>query len=319
MNTTTPDVPAKAKAPAASSQQMPSSSKKLLRQAEPYIWIAPSLILMSIFIVAPIFSVFQRSMNKVSRVGKLQGFNNFANFTKVLKSPTFTLVLKNTIVWTIAVVVISTVLGFLLALVLNNKFKGRKIARAIVVFPWATTLVIQASAWNFIINTDYGTLNTLLMKLHLISGPVNWTPTPGAYFAWEIACGIFVTIPFVCFCVLSGLQSIDASYYEAATVDGAGYFQKLFSITLPLVKSSLTVSTVLNIIYVFNSFPIIWTMTKGDPASRTDTLVTYLYKLAFYNSKPGEAAAVSVIGFIILLMCASIYMIYTLRKGDEDL
>ena len=88
---------------------------------------------------------------------------------------------------------------------------------------------------------------------------------------------------------------------------------------LPLVKSSLTVSTVLNIIYVFNSFPIIWTMTKGDPASRTDTLVTYLYKLAFYNSKPGEAAAVSVIGFIILLMCASIYMIYTLRKGDEDL
>ena len=319
MNTTTPDVPAKAKAPAASSQQMPSSSKKLLRQAEPYIWIAPSLILMSIFIVAPIFSVFQRSMNKVSRVGKLQGFNNFANFTKVLKSPTFTLVRKNTIVWTIAVVVISTVLGFLLALVLNNKFKGRKIARAIVVFPWATTLVIQASAWNFIINTDYGTLNTLLMKLHLISGPVNWTPTPGAYFAWEIACGIFVTIPFVCFCVLSGLQSIDASYYEAATVDGAGYFQKLFSITLPLVKSSLTVSTVLNIIYVFNSFPIIWTMTKGDPASRTDTLVTYLYKLAFYNSKPGEAAAVSVIGFIILLMCASIYMIYTLRKGDEDL
>ena len=319
MNTTTPDVPAKAKAPAASSQQMPSSSKKLLRQAEPYIWIAPSLILMSIFIVAPIFSVFQRSMNKVSRVGKLQGFNNFANFTKVLKSPTFTLVRKNTIVWTIAVVVISTVLGFLLALVLNNKFKGRKIARAIVVFPWATTLVIQASAWNFIINTDYGTLNTLLMKLHLISGPVNWTPTPGAYFAWEIACGIFVTIPFVCFCVLSGLQSIDASYYEAATVDGAGYFQKLFSITLPLVKSSLTVSTVLNIIYVFNSFPIIWTMTKGAPASRTDTLVTYLYKLAFYNSKPGEAAAVSVIGFIILLMCASIYMIYTLRKGDEDL
>ena len=216
-------------------------------------------------------------------------------------------------------VVISTVLGFMLALVLNNKFRGRKVARAIVVFPWATTLVIQASAWNFIINTDYGTLNTLLMKLHIISAPMNWTPTPGAYFAWEIACGIFVTIPFVTFCVLSGLQSIDTSYYEAATVDGAGYFQKLFSITLPLVKSSLTVATVLNIIYVFNSFPIIWTMTKGDPANRTDTLVTYLYKLAFYNGRSGEAAAVSVIGFLILLVCASVYMIYTLRKGDGDL
>ena len=113
-------------------------------------------------------------------------------------------------------------------------------------------------------------------------------------------------------------QSIDNSYYEAATVDGANYWQKLFKITLPLVKSSLTVSTVLNIIYVFNSFPIIWTITKGDPASRTDTLVTYLYKLAFYKGKSGEAAAVSVIGFLILCICASVYMVLSLRKEDED-
>ena len=291
--------------------------KNSLRKVEPYLWILPSVILMAVFILIPILSVFQMSMSDISRAGKIKGFNGIANFAKVLKSPAFGLVLKNTIVWTIAVVVLSTVLGFILALILNNKFRGRKIARAIVVFPWATTLVIQASAWNFIINKDYGTLNTLLMRIGIISQPVNWTPTPAAYFAWEIACGIFVTIPFVTFCVLSGLQSIDGSYYEAATVDGANYWQQLFNITLPLVKSSLTVSTVLNIIYVFNSFPIIWTMTKGDPANHTDTLVTYLYKLAFYNGRQGEAAAVSVIGFLILLVCASAYMIYTLRKGDD--
>lgn len=165
------------------------------------------------------------------------------------------MVLKNTVVWTVLVVVLSTVLGFILALILNNQFKGRKVARAIVVFPWATTLVIQASAWKFIINTDYGALNTLLKTLGIIQTNVNWTPTPGAFFAWEIACGIFVTIPFVCFTALSGLQSIDSSLYEAAIVDGASYWQKLFHITLPLVKPSLTVATVLNIIYVFNSFP----------------------------------------------------------------
>ena len=295
-----------------------SPAKRALRRIEPYIWIAPSVILMGIFILVPILSVFQMSLSDVSKAGKIKGFNGLGNFIKVVKGSAFGLVLQNTLVWTIAVVVLSTVLGFVLALILNNQFRGRKIARAIVVFPWATTLVIQASVWNFIINTDYGTLNTLLMKLGFISAPVNWTPTPGAYFAWEIACGIFVTIPFVTFCVLSGLQSIDTSYYEAATVDGANYWQKLFKITLPLVKSSLTVSTVLNIIYVFNSFPIIWTMTKGDPANHTDTLVTYLYKLAFYNGRQGEAAAVSVIGFLILLVCASVYMIYTLRKGDDN-
>ena len=291
--------------------------KNSFRKIEPYIWIAPSVILMAIFILVPIVFVFRMALSDVSKAGLIKGFNGVANFSKVLKSSAFSLVLKNTLVWTVAVVVLSTILGFILALVLNNQFRGRKIARAIVVFPWATTLVIQASVWNFIINTDYGTLNTLLLKLGIIDQARNWTSTPAIYFNWEIACGIFVTIPFVTFCVLSGLQSIDTTYYEAATVDGANYWQKLFKITLPLVRSSLTVSTVLNIIYVFNSFPIVWTMTKGDPANYTDTLVTYLYKLAFYNGRQGEAAAVSVIGFVILLVCASVYMIYTLRKGDD--
>jgi len=289
----------------------------LLNKAEPYLWILPSVILMAIFILIPIGPVFQMSMSEVNTAGIIKGFAGFENFEKVLTSSKFALVLKNTAIWTVCVVVISTVLGFILALLLNNAFKGRKIARAIVVFPWATTLVIQASVWKFIINTDYGALNTLLKTFGIIEANINWTPTPAAYFAWEIACGIFVTIPFVCFTALSGLQSIDSSYYEAADIDGATYWQKLFKITIPLVKPSLTVATVLNIIYVFNSFPIIWTITKGDPASRTDTIVTYLYKLAFLNSKQGQAAAVSVIGFLILLACASVYMVSTLKKGDE--
>ena len=289
----------------------------LLNKAEPYLWILPSIILMSIFIIIPIGFVFRMAFSKITKAGLIKGFVGFENFAKVLTSAKFALVLKNTVVWTILVVILSTVLGFILALLLNNEFKGRKIARAIVVFPWATTLVIQASVWKFIINTDYGALNTLLKTFGIINSNINWTPTPEAYFAWEIACGIFVTIPFVCFTALSGLQSIDSSYYEAALVDGASYWQQLFNITIPLVKPSLTVATVLNIIYVFNSFPIVWTITKGDPASRTDTLVTYLYKLAFYNGKQGEAAAVSVIGFLILLVCASVYMVSTLKKGDE--
>ena len=294
-----------------------NKNKKLVRTLEPYVWISPSVILMSIFIIVPIFYVFKMSVSKITKAGLIKGFVAFENFEKVLTSAKFALVLKNTVIWTILVVVLSTLLGFILALLLNNEFKGRKVARAIVVFPWATTLVIQASVWKFIIDVDYGALNTLLKTLGIISTNINWTPTPEAYFAWEIACGIFVTIPFVCFTTLSGLQSIDASYYEAATVDGANYWQKLFKITVPLVKPSLTVATVLNIIYVFNSFPIVWTMTKGDPANRTDTLVTYLYKLAFYNGKQGEAAAVSVIGFMILLVCASVYMVSTLKKGED--
>lgn len=137
-------------------------------------------------------------------------------------------------------------------------------------------------------------------------------------FAWECWVGIFVTFPFVTFCVLSGLQSIDTALYESASVDGAGFWSKLFKITIPLVRPRLTVSTVLNIIYVFNSFPIVWTISKGAPADQTHTLVTYLYQLSFSDGKSGHAAAVSVIGFVILAILASIYMFMALRGEEEE-
>ena len=288
-----------------------------MRRLEPYVWLLPSILLMGVMILVPIISVFQTSFSEISKSGVNRGFNGVTNYLWVFQNATFWNTLLNTVIWTIVVVGLSTILGIILGLVLNEKFHGRKIVRAIVVFPWATALIIQSVIWKYIINADYGALNALLYKLGIIKSYVNWTATPGQFFAWECFVGILVTIPFVTFCVLSGLQSIDTSLYEAADVDGASFWDRLFKVTLPLLMPSLTVSTVLNIIYVFNSFPIIWTMTKGDPANRTDTLVTYLYKLAFYNGKQGEASAVSVIGFIILLICASTYMIYTLRKGDD--
>ena len=289
-----------------------------LKQAEPYLWMLPSILLMAVMIVIPIVTVFRLSLSEISRANIVKGFNNFENFKEVLSSPTFWHTLQNTLVWTVVVVGFSTLIGFVLALVLNQNFRGRKFVRAVVVFPWATSLIIQSVIWKYIISADYGSLNVILKKLGLIDSFVNWTNSAAAFFAWECWVGIFVTIPFVTFCVLSGLQSIDTSYYEAAEMDGATFWHRLFKITLPLVRPSLTVSTVLNIIYVFNSFPIIWTISKGDPADQTHTLVTYLYKLSFTNQKVGEAAAVSVVGFVILAACASVYMMITLRAEKEE-
>ena len=205
----------------------------------------------------------------------------------------------------------------IMAMVLNQQFFGRKIARSIVVFPWATSLVIQASIWNYIIKFEYGNLNNVLLNLGIIKEAINWRMSYQIEFIWECGVGIFVTIPFVTFCVLSGLQSIDAAFYEAATVDGASVWQKLRHVTIPLVMPSLTVSTVLNIIYVFNSFPIIYTITKGAPANKTDTLITYLNMLAFYDQKKGPATALSVIGFSILCFVSGVYMMMTMRKEDN--
>lgn len=298
----------------------PSAPKKnnTAKAIKPYIWLLPSIILMVIMIVIPIVTVFQISFSEVGRTGLIKGFNGLENYKDIITDPIFWKTLKNTIVWTVAVVGLSTLIGFIMALVLNQKFVGRKIVRAIVIFPWATALVIQAVVWKYILSADYGPLNVLLMKLGIIDEFINWTGTANTMFMWEIWVGIFVTVPFVMFCVLSGLQSIDTTLYEAAAVDGASFWHKLFKITLPLVRPSLTVSTVLNIIYVFNSFPIVWNMSKGAPANQTHTLVTYLYYLSFSDGKSGHAAAVSVLGFVVLAIVASIYMIITLRAEGEN-
>ncbi|MCI8573663.1 MAG: sugar ABC transporter permease [Oscillibacter sp.] len=294
-----------------------SGGRQTLRKIEPYLWMLPSILLMAVMILIPILTVFRLSAMEISRAGIVKGFNNFANYKEVLTSPIFRHTLWNTLVWTVVVVGVSTLIGFVLAMVLNQNFRGRKFVRALVIFPWATSLIIQAVIWKYIISADYGSLNVILSKLGLIDQFINWTSSAAAFFAWECWVGVFVTVPFVTFCVLSGLQSIDDTYYEAAEMDGAGFWKKLFSVTLPLVRPSLTVSTVLNIIYVFNSFPIVWTISKGDPADKTHTLVTYLYKLSFTSGKSGLAAAVSVIGFVILAICASVYMILSL-KGEEE-
>ncbi|MBR6186945.1 MAG: sugar ABC transporter permease [Clostridia bacterium] len=284
----------------------------------PYLWLLPSIVLMSVFVVFPILIVFRLAFSEISRAGVVGGFTGLDNFVAAVQDKAFGTVMGNTAIWVVSVVGLSTVLGFIVAMALNTEFFGRKIVRSIVIFPWATSLVIQASVWNYIIKYEYGNLNNVLLNLGIIKTAVNWRLTYQIEFAWECGIGIFVTIPFVTFCVLSGLQSIDAAYYEAATVDGAGFWKKLRHITLPLVRPSLTVSTVLNIIYVFNSFPIVYTITKGAPANKTDTMVTLLYMRAFYDQQKGPATAMSVIGFVILCIAAGAYMMLSMRK-EEDL
>lgn len=293
-------------------------NRRLGKNVTPYLWLLPSIILMAIFVVYPIVIVFKLSFSEISKAGIAGGFVGFKNYADAIGLPAFKTVMLNTLIWVVAVVGFSTLFGFIIAMVLNQKFVGRKIARAIVVFPWATSLVIQASIWNYIIKYEYGNLNNVLLNLGIIKEAINWRASYQIEFMWECGVGIFVTIPFVTFCVLSGLQSIDGSLYEAAEIDGANFWDRLFHITIPMVRPSLTVSTVLNIIYVFNSFPIVYTMTKGAPSNKTDTMITFLYMLNFYDRKKGPATALSVIGFLILCLCAGLYMASVMRKGDEQ-
>ena len=149
-------------------------NNRLGQKIEPYVWLLPSLILMAIFVVFPICIVFRIAFSEVSKSGLVGGFVGFKNFADAISLPAFKTVMLNTLYWVVSVVVLSTVIGFIVAMVLNQDFKGRKIARAIVVFPWATSLVIQASVWNYIIKYEYGNLNNILLNLGIIKEAINW-------------------------------------------------------------------------------------------------------------------------------------------------
>jgi multiple sugar transport system permease protein len=266
-----------------------------------YLFLAPTLILITAVVFYPIFNTFVMSLSEVNAVAQPIRFVGLANYTALFRTPLFWRVLGQTTMWTVLVVGITTVVSMPVALALNMQFPGRRIARALLIIPWAASLMINAIIWRWILDGQYSIINALLTRLGLIQEPIIWLGEVGVAWFAIIFVGILVSIPFTSFSLLAGLQSIPAELYEAARVDGAGFGHSFRLITLPLLRQALTVTTVMNVIYVFNSFPIIWVLTEGGPAYRTDILITYLYKEAFRNGRFGPASAMAVITFLLLL------------------
>jgi multiple sugar transport system permease protein len=280
--------------------------------------ILPSLLLAFWIIGYPIYDVAHTSVHAVSRFGKVQGFAGLANFEKLFADPIFIGSLWRTLVWTVSVVGGAILLSVPIAVMLNEDFYGRGIARVIVMLPWAISLAMTAIVWRWSLNGQYGMVNATLFQLGLLSGPVEWLASFDTAFPIEIAVGILVSVPFTATVLLGGLASIPGDIYEAATIDGASGWQRFRYMTLPLMKPFLQIAIVLNVINVFNSFPIIWVLTQGDPANSTDILVTYLYKLAFRYGRLDVASAMSLIMFGILLVFTATYLILAMRSEEKS-
>jgi len=280
-----------------------------------YLCLGPSALLMLAVIFYPILTTFVLSVCKVARTGRIEGWAGFSNFAVFLGDPLFWQVMKQTGVWTVSCVAVTIVVSLYVAALLNEKIPLRGLARGIVLLPWATSLTISSVIWRWILNREHGMLNQVLLALHIINEPVGWLARPETSFPAIIGVGIWVSIPFTTIVLLAGMQSISDDLYEAALIDGAGAWQRFRCVTLPLLRPVLLVVTLLNVIYVFNSFPIIWTLTRGDPANRTDTLVTYLYKVAFDYLDYGPASAMAVVTFVVLLVFSVLYTKLYYREG----
>jgi multiple sugar transport system permease protein len=279
--------------------------------------IAPSLILALFIISYPIFNIVYQSLHDVSRFGAIRDFTGLKNFYTVFTDPEFLGALRRTIYWTFFVVGGTVLISVPVALVLNQDFYGRGVARTIVMLPWSVSLTMTAVVWRWAFNDDYGMVNVTLHRLGLINGPIHWLATPELAFPVEIGVGILVSIPFTVTILLGGLSSVPGDIYEAARIDGASAWQQFRKLTLPLLKPFVNMAILLNVIYVFNSFPIIWVMTQGGPDESTHILVTYLYEVGFRLGRPGQAAAVSLIMLVMLFVFSMLYLRMQPKEGEN--
>ena len=287
------------------------------RATAPYWMILPSLALALWIIGYPIWDVARTSVHAVNRFGQLREFVGLANFQALLADPIFQASFWRTVVWTLGVVGGTILLSVPIALILDDDFHGKGLARVIVMLPWAISLTMTAVVWRWTLNGQYGMLNAVLFELDLLDRPVEWLATARTAFPIQIGIGVLVSIPFTVTVFLGGLASLPAEIYEAARIDGATGGQRFRHLTLPLLRPFVNIAIVLNIIYVFNSFPIIWVLTQGDPANSTDLLVTYLYKLAFRYGRIDIAAAMSLVMFLALLAFTIVYAWLAMRGREE--
>jgi multiple sugar transport system permease protein len=287
---------------------------RLTRLASPYLLILPSFLLAALIILWPLKELVQIATHEVNRFGQLREFVGAANFQALLQDPDFLASAWRTLIWTLGVVGGALLISAPVALILNQDFYGRGLARVIVMLPWAVSLTMTAIVWRWALSGESGMLNSALRGTGIIDTNIQWLANASTAFPMQILIGILATVPFTVTIFLGGLSSIGEDLYEAAAIEGASPVDQFRFITFPLMKPFINIAIVLNTIYVFNSFPIIWAMTQGGPANSTDILVTYLYKLAFRWGKLGEASAVSIVMFALLLVFTILYVRLAARE-----
>lgn len=269
-------------------------------------------------VVYPAFELVRASLSRYSITGLYQGPVGFANYTTLFQHDALPTVAANTIVWVTVVVAVTIVISLALAQLLEAKFPGRRLVRWALIVPWAASLIMTSKLFVWLYDYYFGLLNPLLLGLGVIRQPIDWLGDDAMVMGAMIAVGIFVSLPFTTYVFLAGLSSIPDDVYEAARVDGASPWRTYRSVTLPLLRPALLVAVVLNVIYVFNSFPIVWTLNDRNPGFAHDTMITYMYKIAFKSAlrDVGLSAAVGVVNVALILVAVAVYL-RTVRWREE--
>lgn len=240
------------------------------------------------------------------------------NYLRLANDGHFFATVHTTLFFTFVSVAIELVLGLGFALLLNHEFRGRAIARAAMLVPWALPTAVLAWAWCWIFNDQFGVMNDLLHRAGILDRPIAWLGKGSTALFAVIFADVWKTAPFMMIILLAGLQNIPAELHEAAAIDGAGVWRRCRFVTLPLLMPSIMVALLFRAIQSFGIFDLIFVMTGGGPGGATETLAIYTYNTYLRYLDFGYGSAMIVASFALMALCAAlIYWPLSRMRGAQ--
>ena len=296
------------------------SRKPAASQLAAWAFLAPVTVYLLLFYAYPLYRSLDLSLRNYTVRSFVHGhapFSGLKNYRIDIHDPTFSPALIHTLVFTVVSIAFQFVIGLALAVFFVQHFKLSATLRALFLVPWLLPLIVSASTWSWMLNSDSGVVNSVLHSVGV--APVNWLTAPKWALVSVIIANIWIGIPFNLVLMYSGLQAISPDIYEAAALDGANGWQRFWRVTFPLLRPVTAVTLLLGFVYTLKVFDIIWIMTRGGPAGASTTFATWSYQLSFGNLLPafGPGAAVANMLIVMTLIFGFVYLRIQRRQRDS--
>lgn len=311
--------------PAVQTRGRPGTRSALTRGRVRAAWLflTPMLIILALVAGWPLlrtiwFGFTDANLSDLSNA-QFIGFENYLAYydgiwVGLLADPLWWKAVWNTIYLTLVSVSLETILGMIVALVLNASFKGRALVRTAILIPWAIPTIVSAKMWSWMYHDQFGIINDMLLSVGLISEPLAWTANPDLAMTAVILVDVWKTTPFMALLILAGLQMLPSDCYEAAKVDGIHPVRVFFKVTLPLIKPALMVAIIFRALDALRIFDLIYVLTSNN--EDTMSMSVYARQQLVDFQAVGYGSAASTMLFMIIAVSTVIYIIAGRVKFD---
>ncbi|MFA6505350.1 MAG: sugar ABC transporter permease [Treponemataceae bacterium] len=296
--------------------------KFFVNRASEYSFIIPAALFMLGFIVYPIIYNFVLSVNDIGLdffSKKQYNFVGLKNYTDLWfnSDKRLSTSIINTAVFTFFSIIFTILISFSLALYLGRNTRISRFSRAMLVIAYIIPQTITALMFKYMFAQDGGIINYILLSFGVVDAPVGWLLKGGTAMTAIIATNVWISVPFNMLLFVAGLTTVDPEYIEAAMIDGAGWWRRLFSITIPCISETIKIVLTLGLIHTFKVFDLVYVITNGGPGNSTEMLSILSYRLSFSQNQYDDGAAVSNVLFIILMMVGFFYIKILNTKGNR--